>query len=187
MEAKEILKTADEENVHFLRLEFTDIMGVLKNVEIPRSQFEKALDGQIMFDGSSIEGFTRIEESDMLLHPDFDTFRLNPWKSPDGSRVGRLICDVKLPDESDFPGCPRTALNRQVARAEAMGYKMVCGPEAEPTVSRHACSQYHACGQRHQSQSGVHKLLPVLKPLRGSASPRDKNRLRQRAASPANH
>jgi glutamine synthetase len=131
MEAKEILKTADEENVHFLRLEFTDIMGVLKNVEIPRSQFEKALDGQIMFDGSSIEGFTRIEESDMLLHPDFDTFRLNPWKSPDGSRVGRLICDVKLPDESDFPGCPRTALKRQVERAEAMGYKMVCGPEAE--------------------------------------------------------
>ncbi len=131
MDAKEILKTADEENVHFLRLEFTDIMGVLKNVEIPRSQFEKALDGQIMFDGSSIEGFTRIEESDMLLHPDLDTFRLNPWKSPDGSRVGRLICNVKLPDESDFPGCPRTALVRQVERAAKLGYKMVCGPEAE--------------------------------------------------------
>jgi glutamine synthetase len=131
MDAKEILKVADEENVHFLRLEFIDIMGVLKNVEIPRSQFEKALDGQIMFDGSSIEGFTRIEESDMLLHPDLGTFRLNPWKSPDGSRVGRLICDVKLPDESDFPGCPRTALKRQVERAAAIGYKMVCGPEAE--------------------------------------------------------
>jgi glutamine synthetase len=131
MDAKEILKVADEENVHFLRLEFIDIMGVLKNVEIPRSQFEKALDGQIMFDGSSIEGFTRIEESDMLLHPDLETFRLNPWKSPDGSRVGRLICDVKLPDKSDFPGCPRTVLKRQVERAAALGYKMVCGPEAE--------------------------------------------------------
>jgi glutamine synthetase len=131
MDAKEILKVADEEDVHFMRLEFTDIMGVLKNVEIPRSQFDKALDGQIMFDGSSIEGFTRIEESDMLLHPDLDSFRLNPWKNPDGSRVARLICDVKLPDESDFPGCPRTTLRRQVERAAAKGYKMVAGPEAE--------------------------------------------------------
>ncbi|HUF77950.1 MAG TPA: type I glutamate--ammonia ligase [Thermoanaerobaculia bacterium] len=131
MDAKEILKVADEEDVHFMRLEFTDIMGVLKNVEIPRSQFDKALDGQIMFDGSSIEGFTRIEESDMLLHPDLDSFRLNPWKNPDGSRVARLICDVKLPDESDFPGCPRTTLRRQVERAAKKGFKMVAGPEAE--------------------------------------------------------
>jgi len=131
MDAKEILKVADEEDVHFMRLEFTDIMGVLKNVEIPRSQFDKALDGQIMFDGSSIEGFTRIEESDMLLHPDLDTFRLNPWKNPDGSRVARLICDVKLPDESDFPGCPRTTLRRQVEGAAKKGFKMVAGPEAE--------------------------------------------------------
>ena len=131
MDAKEILKVADEEHVHFMRLEFIDIMGVLKNVEIPRSQFQKALDNEIMFDGSSIEGFTRIEESDMLLFPDLDTFRLNPWKNPDGSRVARLICDVKLPDGSDFPGCPRTALKRQVERAAKMGYRMVCGPEAE--------------------------------------------------------
>ncbi|MFP3941231.1 MAG: type I glutamate--ammonia ligase [Thermoanaerobaculia bacterium] len=131
MNVNDILKTADEEAVHFMRLEFTDIMGVLKNVEIPRSQFEKALDGQIMFDGSSIEGFTRIEESDMLLHPELSTFRVNPWKNPDGSRVARLICDVKLPDGSDFPGCPRTALKRQVERAARMGYKMAAGPEAE--------------------------------------------------------
>jgi glutamine synthetase len=67
----------------------------------------------------------------MLLHPDLDSFRLNPWKNPDGSRVARLICDVKLPDESDFPGCPRTTLRRQVERAAAKGYKMVAGPEAE--------------------------------------------------------
>jgi len=131
MDAKEILKVADEEHVHFMRLEFIDIMGVLKNVEIPRSQFQKALDNEIMFDGSSIEGFTRIEESDMLLFPDLATFRLNPWKNPDGSRVARLICDVKLPDGSDFPGCPRTALKHQVERAAKMGYRMVCGPEAE--------------------------------------------------------
>ena len=131
MNSSQILKAADDEAVHFMRLEFTDIMGVLKNVEIPRSQFEKALDGQIMFDGSSIEGFTRIEESDMLLHPELSTFRINPWKNPDGSRVARLICDVKLPDGSDFPGCPRTLLKHQVERAARMGYKPVVGPEAE--------------------------------------------------------
>jgi len=90
----QILKAADEANVRFLRLQFTDILGINKNVEIPRSQFEKALDGQIMFDGSSIEGFTRIEESDMLLVPDPETFQINPWSNPDGSKVARLICDV---------------------------------------------------------------------------------------------
>ena len=160
MDAKEILKTADEENVHFLRLEFTDIMGVLKNVEIPRSQFEKALDGQIMFDGSSIEGFTRIEESDMLLHPDLDTFRLNPWKSPDGSRVGRLICNVKLPDESDFPGCPRTALVRQVERAAKLGYKMVCGPEAEFFLFQKDPATGQALTETHDV-GGYFDLTPV--------------------------
>ena len=127
----EILKTVESEKVRFLRLQFTDILGVLKNVEVPRSQFEKALDGQIMFDGSSIEGFVRIEESDMLLVPDLDTFRVNPWPSPDGSRVARLICDVHRPDGSEFEGCPRLALKRQVTRAKEMGYLMVAGPEAE--------------------------------------------------------
>ncbi len=127
----EILKTADKENVHFLRLQFTDILGVIKNVEIPRSQFEKALDGQILFDGSSIEGFTRIEESDMLLVPDPETFRVNPWANPDGSKVARLICDIHMPDGSPFAGCPRLTLKRIVHRAQGKGYTMVAGPEAE--------------------------------------------------------
>ena len=127
----DILKITKEEKVRFLRLQFTDIMGVLKNVEVPASQFDKALDGQIMFDGSSIEGFTRIEESDMLLAPDLDTFQLNPWDSPDGSKVARLICDVQLPDGSPFAGCPRSALKRVVAKAQRMGFQMVAGPEAE--------------------------------------------------------
>jgi glutamine synthetase len=131
VKAIEILKTADEERVRFVRLQFTDIMGVIKNVEVPRSQFEKALDGQIMFDGSSIQGFTRIEESDMLLVPDLDTFIVNPWSNPDGSKVARMICDVYLPDGSPFAGCPRLTLKRQVERAEKLGYKMVAGPEAE--------------------------------------------------------
>ncbi|MEM8932179.1 MAG: type I glutamate--ammonia ligase [Acidobacteriota bacterium] len=131
MDRKEILQLADDENVRFLRMQFTDLTGALKNVEIPRSQFEKALDNQIMFDGSSIEGFTRIEESDMLLYPDPSTFQINPWKSPDGSRVARMICDVYLPDGTPFQGCPRLTLKRQVERAKALGYKVVTGPEAE--------------------------------------------------------
>ncbi len=93
---KDILATAAEESVHFLSLQFTDIDGIVKNVEVPESQFEKALDGQIMFDGSSIEGFTRIEESDMLLIPDLETFQIYPFEDDRGA-VGRLMCDVALP------------------------------------------------------------------------------------------
>jgi len=162
MDSKEILKVADEEHVHFMRLEFIDIMGVLKNVEIPRSQFQKALDNEIMFDGSSIEGFTRIEESDMLLFPDLDTFRLNPWKNEDGSRVARLICDVKLPDGSDFPGCPRTALKRQVERAAKMGYRMVCGPEAEFFLFQTADDTGRVVTETHDV-GGYFDLTPVDK------------------------
>ncbi|MEM8960996.1 MAG: glutamine synthetase family protein [Acidobacteriota bacterium] len=131
MDRQEILARTKEENVRFMRLQFTDIMGVIKNVEVPSSQFEKALDGQIMFDGSSIEGFSRIEESDMLQVPDYDTFQVNPWQNPDGSHVSRMICDVHLPDGAPFPGCPRSALKRVVAEAEAMGFEMMAGPEAE--------------------------------------------------------
>jgi glutamine synthetase len=131
MQRDEILKEADKEGVRFMRLQFTDILGVIKNVEVPRSQFDKALDGQILFDGSSIEGFTRIEESDMLLVPDLDTFRVNPWANPDGSKVARMICDVYMPDETPFAGCPRMTLKRQVERADKLGYTMVAGPEAE--------------------------------------------------------
>ncbi len=129
--AAEILKTVEAEQVRFMRLQFTDLMGALKNVEVPRSQFDKALDGQILFDGSSIEGFVRIEESDMLLVPDLETFTVNPWTSPDGSRVARLICDVHRPDGAPFEGCPRLCLKRQMEKAEALGYTAVFGPEPE--------------------------------------------------------
>jgi glutamine synthetase len=128
--ATEILTRAKKEHVHFLRLQFTDIDGVIKNVEVPSSQFDKALDGQIMFDGSSIEGFTRIEESDMLLVPDLATFQVFPWETDHG-KVGRLICDIATPDGATFQGCPRSALKRTVAKAAGMGYRMMAGPEAE--------------------------------------------------------
>jgi glutamine synthetase len=126
----DVLKLANEFSVDFLRLQFTDILGINKNVEVPRSQFEKALDGEIMFDGSSIEGFVRIEESDMLLKPDLDTFRLMPYED-EGGRVGRLLCDIYTPEETPFAGCPRLTLKRQIERAKKMGYALMAGCEAE--------------------------------------------------------
>jgi glutamine synthetase len=126
----DILKLSESYGVDYLRLQFTDILGVNKNVEVPRSQFAKALDGEIMFDGSSIEGFVRIEESDMLLKPDLATFRVLP-NADEGGRVARLLCDIYLPDEQPFAGCPRLTLKRQLERAKALGYSMMAGCEAE--------------------------------------------------------
>src|SRR6188508_3519935 len=99
-----ILELAERTNVKFMRLQFTDILGVIKNVEIPNRQFASALDGQIMFDGSSIEGFVRIEESDMFLRPDLSTFRVLPWAGPTGENVARMICDIYTPDGTPFAG-----------------------------------------------------------------------------------
>src|SRR3954447_7434007 len=126
----DVLELTRRFSVDFLRLQFTDILGVNKNVEVPRSQFEKALDGEIMFDGSSIEGFVRIEESDMLLKPDLHTFRILPYDD-EGGRVARLLCDIYTPDEQPFAGCPRTTLKRQVERAGRLGFAMMAGCEAE--------------------------------------------------------
>jgi glutamine synthetase len=127
---REILDLAKKQGVSFLRLQFTDILGVNKNVEVPESQFEKALEGDIMFDGSSIEGFVRIEESDMVLKPDLDTFRILP-NDDEGGRVARVICDIYNPDGSSFAGCTRQALKRQISKAKTLGYEMMAGVEAE--------------------------------------------------------
>ena len=126
-----LLEMADRLGVKFLRLQFTDILGVIKNVEVPDKQFADALDGHIMFDGSSIEGFVRIEESDMYLSPDLSTFRVFPWTHNSGEKVARVICDVLNPDRSPFAGCPRLTLKRVIERAQRMGYRMMAGPEAE--------------------------------------------------------
>ena len=130
----DVRSALNEEDVKFLRLQFTDIMGTNKNVEVPASQFDKALDGEIMFDGSSIEGFTRIEESDMLLKPDFSTFVIFPniMEDTGRGRVARLICDVTYPNDEPFPGDPRYVLRRQIERLQALGFdNMYAGPEAE--------------------------------------------------------
>ncbi|HEX5387085.1 MAG TPA: type I glutamate--ammonia ligase [Gemmatimonadales bacterium] len=127
---RDILELAEQYGVDFLRLQFTDILGINKNVEVPRTQFEKALDGEILFDGSSIEGFVRIEESDMLLTPDLATFRILPYHD-EGGRVARIICDILTPEREPFAGCPRTTLKRQIERARRLGFTMMAGCEAE--------------------------------------------------------
>jgi glutamine synthetase len=126
----DLLKQMKESNVRFLRLQFIDITGQLKNVEIPPSQFEKALEGDIMFDGSSIEGFVRIEESDMVLKPDYSTFMVFPWGDAE-NQVARLICDVYTAAEEPFEGDPRRVLKRHMEAASSMGYEMMAGVEAE--------------------------------------------------------
>ncbi|MBB6452830.1 glutamine synthetase [Salirhabdus euzebyi] len=118
---EEVVKRIKEENVKFIRLQFTDLLGTIKNVEIPLSQLDKALDNQMMFDGSSIEGFVRIEESDMLLYPDLDTFVVFPWTSEKG-KVARFICDIYNPDGTPFEGCPRYNLKRNLKKMEKLGF-----------------------------------------------------------------
>ena len=120
-----------EEDVKFIRMQFTDIFGQLKNVAITASQIEKAVDNQIMIDGSSIEGFVRINESDQYLWPDLDSFVIFPWR-PQHGKVARLICDVYNPDGTPFVGDPRGVLERVLEKAKAMGYDTFnVGPEAE--------------------------------------------------------
>ena len=121
----DIFRMVEEEDVEFIRLQFTDIFGTLKNIAITSSQLEKALDNKCMFDGSSVEGFVRIEESDMYLYPDYDTFEIFPWR-PQQGKVARLICDVYTPD-----GKPRWILKKTIKEANEMGYRFDVGPECE--------------------------------------------------------
>ncbi|MEH7353607.1 type I glutamate--ammonia ligase [Neobacillus drentensis] len=128
---EDIKRLASEENVKFIRLQFTDILGTIKNVEIPISQLEKALDNKMMFDGSSIEGFVRIEESDMYLYPDLDTWVVFPWTAEKG-KVARLICDIHNSDGTPFGGDPRNNLKRVLKEMNELGFTdFNLGPEPE--------------------------------------------------------
>ncbi len=129
-----VLSELQQGEVKFLRLQFTDILGNTKNIEVPKSQFQKALNGDVTFDGSAVEGFTRVEESDMLLRPDFSTFLIYPQFSREEGergRVARLICDVTLPNGEPFSGDPRQVLKQQIARARKLGFEMLVGTEPE--------------------------------------------------------
>ena len=170
--AEDILALAEENDVRFLRLQFTDILGVNKNVEVPASQFHKALAGNIIFDGSSIEGFVRVEESDMLLAPDLATFQIIPWSEP-GSRVARLICDITRPDGTPFPGDPRQVLKRQIARAAEHGFVMNAGmeaefflfrrgPDGEPTTATHDVGGYFDLAPVDLGEDARRAIIDVL-------------------------
>ena len=127
-----ILKDAVEKNVEFVRLQFTDVFGLMKNVAITVSQLEKALDNECMFDGSSIDGFVRIDESDMYLHPDLDSWAIFPWNTFGGKTTARLICSVYMSDnKTPFSGDPKNVLKKVIDEAAEMGYGFNVGPELE--------------------------------------------------------
>lgn len=153
---EDIIRLVEEEDVEFIRLQFTDIFGMLKNIAITSSQLEKALDNRCMFDGSAIEGFVRIEESDMYLHPDLDTFEIFPWR-PQQGKVARFLCDVYRPNGEPFEGDPRYVMRKVLGEAREMGYTFQVGPECEfflfhtdengrPTTDTHEMAGYFDVG-----------------------------------------
>jgi glutamine synthetase len=153
MDKQEVLMRCRKDEVAFVRLQFTEPYGAVKNVSIPVEELEKALDNELMFDGSSIRGFKRIEQSDMYFLPDPATYAVLPWRGTAGARTARLICDVADPDGQAFAGDPRSNLKRVLAKAEKLGYTMQVGPEAEfflfrldadgnPTVDPHDAATY---------------------------------------------
>ena len=131
MDKRELIERCREHDVKFMRLQFTELYGQLKNISIPATELEKALDNELMFDGSSIRGFKRIEKSDMYFHPDPATFQVLPWGERESGRTARIICDVADPDGTPFAGDPRVQLKKVLADAKAEGYEMSVGPEAE--------------------------------------------------------
>jgi glutamine synthetase len=164
--ADELLALAAAERVRFLRLQFTDILGVTKNVEVPASQFARALAGEVLFDGSAIEGFERAEESDMLLRPDPATFRVLPGgagaggaSGDDDARVARVLCDVTTTAGAPFAGDPRAVLRRQLDRAAAAGFVVRVGAEVEFFLFRPDAEG--AASTRTHDVGGYFDLAPV--------------------------
>ena len=171
----DILRIVEEEDVGFIRLQFTDIFGVMKNVAITASQLEKALDHQIMFDGASIEGFARIEESDMYLYPDLDTFEIFPWR-PQQGKVARLICDVYKPDGTIFQSDPRYVLKKVMSQAKSMGLEFDVGPECGfflfhtdedglPTTVTHESAGYFDLGPLDLGENARRDMVLTLEDM----------------------
>ncbi|MEI8133978.1 MAG: glutamine synthetase family protein [bacterium] len=131
MTKQQVLAQAKEQKVEFINVLFTDILGVMKGITIPVSKLGDAIDSNVWFDGSSIEGFARISESDMYLKLDLDTFKVIPWSKGTRAVTALILADVFMPDGSPFAGDPRGILKRQIARAEKLGYQFNTGPELE--------------------------------------------------------
>lgn len=127
---EDVMRLVEEEGVEFIRLQFTDVFGVLKNLAITPQHLERALNNRVMFDGSAIEGFVGIEESDLYLHPDPSTFTIFPWR-PKSGKVARLLCSIHYPDGRAFEADPRQILKRVLKDSAQMGYRFLVGPECE--------------------------------------------------------
>lgn len=172
---EDILRLAEEEDVEFVRLQFTDIFGTLKNIAVTASHLEKALDGECMFDGSAIEGFASIEQSDMFLRPDFDTFEIFPWR-PQQGKVARLICDVYRPDGTPCKSDPRYILKKTIEKAAEKGYQFDVGPECEfflfhtgedgePTTVSHEKGGYFDVGPLDYGENARRDMIFTLEDM----------------------
>lgn len=172
---EDIFQMVEEEDVGFIRLQFTDIFGTFKNVAVTASQLERALNNQCMFDGSSIEGFARVEDSDMYLHPDLNTFATFPWR-PQQGKVARLICDVYKTDGSVLDSDPRYVLKRVLKEAKDMGYTLDVGPECEfflfhadedgtPTTLTHEKATYFDVGPVDLGENARRDMVLTLEDM----------------------
>ncbi len=172
---EDILRMVEEEDVGFIRLQFTDIFGVMKNIAVTANQLERALDNQVIFDGSSIEGFARVEDSDMYLYPDFNTFEIFPWR-PQQGKVARLICDVYKADRKAFESDPRYILKKVLKEAGEMGYTFDVGPECEfflfhtnedgqPTTISHEHAGYFDLGPLDLGENARRDMVLTLEDM----------------------
>ncbi|MFZ5754816.1 MAG: type I glutamate--ammonia ligase [Bacillota bacterium] len=176
MTREDVLKKVKEFNIRFIRLQFTDILGIPKNVSITANQLEKALNGELMFDGSSIEGFVRIQESDMYLRPDINTFLVFPWRPVEEGAVARIICDIYNANGTPFIGDPRYILKQVLKEAAEMGYIMNVGPEAEfylfhtdtdgsPTLNTHDKAGYFDLSPLDLGEAAKRDMILILEKI----------------------
>lgn len=170
-----ILQMAEDEDVEFIRLQFTDMFGTLRNMAITSSQLEKALNNECMFDGSAIEGFARTEEMEMFLYPDLDSFVILPWR-PQQGKVARLLCDVYNPDGTPSEECSRFILKRVLQEAKDMGYNFIAGPECEfflfhtdddgmPTTMTHDRAGYFDLGPKDLGENARRDMVLTLEDM----------------------
>lgn len=172
---EDIIRLVEEEDVEFIRLQFTDMFGTLKNIAVTANQLEKALDNKCMFDGSAIDGFVGIEESDMCLYPDLSTLEIFPWR-PQQGKVARLICDVYHPDGRPFEGDPRRVLKKAIQEAAELGYTFEVGPECEfflfntdenamPTTDTHEQAGYFDIGPLDGGENARRDIVMTLEQM----------------------
>ena len=156
-----VFEQAEAAHVRFVSLQFTDIMGVVKNVHIPFHKFGDAVEHGLWFDGSSIEGFARIHESDMFLDPDLDTFGIIPWERSATAATAKVICDVYTPDGESFAGDPRGVLRRVLQRAADKGLRYMTGPELEFFMLPRSAVDGIGIGNGNGSANGFHDVEPL--------------------------